>query len=150
MHASPYNLTVFVLFTFSASSVAILVGATLQAMTEWRLLYQPGPTMVISSSMFVPCSPLPFFYAGAVFGAILSGAVNTIFGFQLSMAFFDGVVISGLLTITFPIYSTWHMIIGGSLILGIGVGALTAIVPAYVGEISHPKFRGTNSSLSIS
>ncbi|XP_060836262.1 solute carrier family 2, facilitated glucose transporter member 3-like [Rhopalosiphum padi] len=81
------------------------------------------------------------FTAGAVIGALLSGPVWRLFDSRLGMEFSDTVLIGGLSIVTLPVTST-ELMVASRLLLGICSGAMSAIVPAYVGEISHPKFRG--------
>lgn len=88
------------------------------------------------------------FAIGAVIGTLLAGPAYKLFDKRLGMAFFDAVLNISLFAITFPIGST-ALIVAGRLILGIRSGALSAIVPAYVGEISQPKFQGISYIIHI-
>ncbi|XP_027853963.2 facilitated trehalose transporter Tret1-2 homolog [Aphis gossypii] len=139
-----------IISALTASSVAMIIGAIIREV-EWpSLLLQPGSEIFVSP--IVGDGPwwslTAFLFAvGAVIGALFAGpALVKRFDKRLGMAFFDAVLNIGLFAITFPFEST-ALIVAGRLILGIGSGALSAIVPAYVGEISEPKIRGRSSVL---
>lgn len=129
----------------------MIIGAITREV-EWpSLLPQPGSEIFVSP--IVGDGPwwslTAFLFAvGAVIGTLLAGPVCKLFDKRLGMAFFDAVLNIGLFAITFPFGST-ALMVAGRLILGIGSGALSAIVPAYVGEISQPKFRGISYIIHI-
>lgn len=82
------------------------------------------------------------FGIGAVIGALPAGTVSNIVGRRYSMILFELFVIVGWgFLILFN--AIWMLIIGRTL-QGIGVGALCAIIPTYVGEISQPHIRGNH------
>ncbi|XP_026811149.1 solute carrier family 2, facilitated glucose transporter member 3-like [Rhopalosiphum maidis] len=129
---------------FTVLSVAMAIGIIIRQMEWSSLIPQPEsqifPSSISGADLWCSLSPI-FFVAGAVIGALLSGPVWRCFDSRLSMAFFDTVLIGGLSIVTLPVTST-ELMVASRLLLGIGSGAMSAIVPAYVGEISHPKFRG--------
>jgi len=88
------------------------------------------------------------FAVGAVIGTLFAGPALKLFDKRLGMAFFDAVLNISLFAITFPIGSTAFIVAGRLIILGIGSGALSAIVP-YIGEISQPKFQGISYIIHI-
>ncbi|XP_026811287.1 facilitated trehalose transporter Tret1-like [Rhopalosiphum maidis] len=110
------------------------IGVIIQQM-EWSSLIP-----IFGGGLWCSLSPIVF-VSGAVIGALLSGLVWRRFDSRLGMAFFDAVLVGGLCIVTLPVTLT-ELMVAGRLLLGIGSGAMSAIVPAYVGEISHPKFRG--------
>lgn len=80
------------------------------------------------------------FGIGAVIGALPAGMVSNMIGRRYSMILFELFIIAGWsLLILFS--AVWMLIVGRTL-QGLGVGALCAIIPTYVGEISQPHIRG--------
>jgi len=129
---------------FSVSSVAMIIGVIMRQL-EWSSLLPQTGSQIFSSPIsddgpWWSLSPVVF-VVGAIHGALLAGLGWKRFCNRFGMAFFDVVLIVGLFAVSFPVKSTELMVVG-RLLLGTGSGGMSAIVPAYVGEISHPKFRG--------
>jgi len=129
---------------FSVSSVAMIIGVIMRQV-EWSSLLPQRGSQIFSSPIsgdgpWWSFSPVLFVF-GAIHGALLAGLGWKRFCNRLGMVFFDAILIVGLFAVSFPVRSTELMVVG-RLLLGTGSGGLSAIVPAYVGEISHPKFRG--------
>jgi MFS family permease len=117
------------------------IGVIIRQM-EWSSLIP-----ISGGGLWCSLSPIVF-VAGAVIGALLSGPVWRRLDSRLGMAFFDAVLVGGLCIVTLPVTLT-ELMVAGRLLLGIGSGAMSAIVPAYVGEISHPKFRGIFLTINV-
>lgn len=81
------------------------------------------------------------FGIGAALGALPAGYVSGLFGRRTSMMLFEGFLIVGWIILVMPM-SVWMLSVG-RVLQGVGVGALCAIIPSYVGEIADPKMRGT-------
>ncbi|CAH1707558.1 unnamed protein product [Aphis gossypii] len=133
----------------TVSSVAMIIGIIMRQV-EWSSLLPQRGSQIFSSSIsgygpWWSFSPVLFVF-GAIHGALLAGLGWRRFCNRLGMVFFDAILIVGLFAVSFPVRSTELMVVG-RLLLGTGSGGLSAIVPAYVGEISHPKFRGRLSAL---
>ncbi|KAL4143709.1 hypothetical protein QTP88_006006 [Uroleucon formosanum] len=80
------------------------------------------------------------FGIGAALGALPAGYVSRVFGRPASMMLFEGFLLVGWAMLVFPT-SVW-MLSAGRMMQGIGVGALCAIIPSYIGEIAEPRMRG--------
>ncbi|XP_050531566.1 facilitated trehalose transporter Tret1-like isoform X1 [Daktulosphaira vitifoliae] len=87
------------------------------------------------------------FGIGAAFGALPAGTVAKIFGRCKSMVIFELFMCLGWLFLTIP-RAVWMLIVG-RILQGIGVGALCAVIPSYVGEISQASVRGNLQSTFI-
>ncbi|XP_050531568.1 facilitated trehalose transporter Tret1-like isoform X3 [Daktulosphaira vitifoliae] len=85
------------------------------------------------------------FGIGAAFGALPAGTVAKIFGRCKSMVIFELFMCLGWLFLTIP-RAVWMLIVG-RILQGIGVGALCAVIPSYVGEISQASVRGRLGSM---
>lgn len=136
---------------FLASLVAMTIGATMRE-AEWSSLDPQSGRLEILRSPVVAVGGGPsesimsaylLFIVGGVIGALLAGPAWKCCGNRLGMAIFDAVLVSGLIAVTCPVGPTSLIVLIGRLFLGIGSGALTAIVPIHVAEISNPKIRGT-------
>lgn len=89
-----------------------------------------------------------FFGLGVVCGALLAGVSLSLIGRRCSMALYDVLLTYGLVIHVVP-HAAWWLAICSRLFLGIAVGALSAIIPIYVYEISQPKLKSEriNSTL---
>ncbi|XP_050535057.1 facilitated trehalose transporter Tret1-like [Daktulosphaira vitifoliae] len=85
------------------------------------------------------------FGIGAAIGALPAGSVASVLGRCLSMVVFEIFIFIGWLCLIIP-KAVW-MLNTGRVLQGIGVGALCALIPAYVGEISEPAIRGSLCSI---
>jgi len=80
------------------------------------------------------------FGIGAALGALPAGYVSRMFGRPASMMLFEGFLLVGWVMLVLPT-SVW-MLSAGRMMQGIGVGALCAVIPSYIGEIAEPRMRG--------
>ncbi|XP_050435727.1 facilitated trehalose transporter Tret1-2 homolog [Adelges cooleyi] len=80
------------------------------------------------------------FGIGAAIGALPAGSMAKLMGRCMSMVVFEIVLFGGWVCLIVP-RGVWMLNLGRTL-QGIGVGALCAVIPMYVGEISEPTIRG--------
>lgn len=80
------------------------------------------------------------FGIGIAISVIPSGAVSSVFGYKVSLIMSEIFVLFGWIIIAFPIIK--HSVYIGRILQGVGSGAMCAIIPAYVGEISEADIRG--------
>jgi len=82
------------------------------------------------------------FGIGAALGALPAGYVSKMIGRPGSMMLFEGFLLVGWVMLVLPT-SVW-VLHAGRMMQGIGVGALCAVIPSYVGEIAEPRMRGAS------
>ncbi|XP_015379721.1 PREDICTED: facilitated trehalose transporter Tret1-2 homolog isoform X1 [Diuraphis noxia] len=132
------------------SQAIITVIAALGAIATGTILGWSSP----AQNMFdADESPFPFevtgkdaqmfssvFGIGAALGALPAGYVSRVFGRLVSMMLFEGFLLVGWTMLVFPT-SVW-ILSAGRMMQGIGVGALCAVIPSYIGEIAESRMRG--------
>lgn len=102
-------------------------------------------TQLVDSPYFVAIdvglSHRLLFGIGTVLGALFAGLIFSPIGYRAGMVFMDVAMIAGLTITAVPDPIPW-MTTSSRMCVGISVGALSVVIPTYVGEVSHPKIRG--------
>ncbi|XP_050439145.1 facilitated trehalose transporter Tret1-like [Adelges cooleyi] len=131
-----------VIATLGALAMGIIIGwsSPAEEMLEKGKFDLPFKVTVSDTQLYGS-----MFGVGAAFGALPAGYIGKLLGRCLSMAVFEMFLVFGWICLTFP-KGVW-MLIAGRVLLGIGVGALCAVIPSYVGEISQPHVRGSLGSM---
>ncbi|XP_050435943.1 facilitated trehalose transporter Tret1-like isoform X2 [Adelges cooleyi] len=136
--------------TSQLRQVYAATAATLGAMLMGMVIGWSSPAVgFLESGNFY--SPFPvtkddtqiygsIFGIGATIGALPAGSVANIIGRCMSMVVFEIIFIVGWICLAIP-RGVWMLNLGRTL-QGIGAGALCAVIPMYVGEISEPNIRG--------
>jgi len=101
------------------------------------LLIEKGSLDITAEEIKTYCS---LFGMGAIIGALPAGKVASAIGNRHSMILFEAFVVLGWTLLT-VLYATWMLILG-TILQGFGTGALCAIIPTYIGEISQDHVRG--------
>ncbi|XP_050436235.1 facilitated trehalose transporter Tret1-like isoform X3 [Adelges cooleyi] len=131
------------------------IVATLGAMAMGTVIgWSSSAVGMLESGNF----PLPFvvtkfdtqtyssvFGIGAAIGALPAGSVAQLMGRCLSMVVFEIFVLAGWICLSIPT-GVWMLNLGRTL-QGVGIGALCAVIPTYVAEISQPSIRGSLGAL---
>lgn len=113
---------------------AIISGALLFIKEEFEL------------SSFEQSSVVSVLLLGAIAGALLSGRISDRIGrrrllFALGVIFFVGIAIAALAT-------GYLMMLIGRIVMGVGVGGVSAVVPSYLSEVSPAQIRGRMLTLN--
>lgn len=115
-----------------------------------------GWTLILASSVLIEKDLLPeitaekfqnycsLFGMGAIIGSLPAGKVTSMIGNRYGMILFEVFVISGWLLLIM-LNAVWMLILG-TILKGIGIGALCTIIPVYIGEISQKHIRGKYQS----
>lgn len=142
-----YNLCI----TFPATLGAVTVG--LLPVEMWL---PPGSENMPENSTTMLTLPFTgievilriqaFFGIGVVCGALLASVSLQLIGQRSSMVLYDVVLTYSLAIYVWPGEALW-LAIGNRICMGIAVGALSAIIPNYVCEMSHHKLKSISSVL---
>lgn len=117
--------------------IGVMTGALPFLKTDWGLTNATLVGWVTSAVMF-----------GAIFGAAIAGELADRFGRRRlillsSLIFAIGSILCGFS----PDHGTYYLI-GMRIFLGLAVGAASALVPAYMSEMSPAKLRGSLSGIN--
>lgn len=118
--------------------IGVMTGALPFLQTDWNLSGQAVVIGLITSSVML----------GAIFGGASAGSLSDKFG-RRNMILASAVifVVGSLLSAMSPDNGTIFLIISRT-ILGIAVGAASALVPAYMSEMAPAKIRGRLSGIN--
>ncbi len=83
---------------------------------------------------------------GALIGAFLGGFIADQFGRKKTLFFTLFLFLIGILCLT--IAGSFHMLLTGRFIVGLGIGIASLAVPLYIAEVSPPESRGALVSLN--
>jgi sugar porter (SP) family MFS transporter len=81
-----------------------------------------------------------FLLAGAATGAIGAGRVSDRIGRQPTILVTAAAFLAGILAAAFS--PTFPVLLAGQVVIGLGVGSASMVVPLYIGEAAPPRFRG--------
>ncbi|XP_050435947.1 facilitated trehalose transporter Tret1-like [Adelges cooleyi] len=123
--------------TLGAMLMGMVIGWSSPAVgfLESGNFYSPFPVSKADTQIYGSV-----FGIGATIGALPAGSVANIIGRCMSMVVFEIIFIVGWICLAIP-RGVWMLNLGRTL-QGIGAGALCAVIPMYVGEISEPNIRG--------
>lgn len=82
---------------------------------------------------------------GNLWGALIAAPIANRFGRRRSISYWSLVYIVGLV-VQISAEDKWYQITAGRLVGGLGIGALSILVPLYVSESSPTHVRGTTVS----
>ncbi len=81
-----------------------------------------------------------FLLAGAAIGAIGAGRVSDCIGRQRTILITAAVFMAGVLAAAFS--PAFVILLAAQVVIGLGVGSASMVVPMYIGEAAPPRFRG--------
>ena len=81
-----------------------------------------------------------FLLAGATVGAIGAGRVSDRIGRQRTILVTAALFLAGVLTAAFS--PSFLVLLAAQVVIGLGVGSASMVVPMYIGEAAPPQFRG--------
>ena len=84
--------------------------------------------------------------AGCLFGALSGGSLSDKFGRKAILTVSEILLLVSAVGCGFFSHGAWPLVVYRFL-AGLGVGALSAVIPAYISEISVARWRGTLVSL---
>lgn len=118
--------------------IGVMTGALPFLQSDWNLAGEAGVIGMITSSVML----------GAIVGGALAGTLSDRLG-RRKMILISAIVfvIGSLLSASSPDGGTTYLIIS-RIILGLAVGAASALVPAYMSEMSPAKLRGRLSGIN--
>lgn len=127
--------------TFAATLGAVATGVILGWSSSAQVMLETDSLVTFQVTNKDTQTFSSVFGIGAALGALPAGYVSGLFGRRTSMMLFEGFLLVGWIILVMPM-SVWMLSVG-RVLQGVGVGALCAIIPSYVGEIAEPKMRGT-------
>lgn len=136
----------FFFFSVTATLGAIATGTILGWSSPAQVMFESGaahtPFAVTDKDVQTFSS---VFGIGATVGAVPAGYVSGAFGCQAAMMLSEAFLLVGWVMLVAPAYP-W-MLSAGRVMQGVGVGALCAVIPSYVGEISESRLRGNRNDI---
>ncbi|RCH85185.1 myo-inositol transporter [Rhizopus stolonifer] len=83
---------------------------------------------------------------GAIFGGLFAGPLSDRFGRKPLVLYASGIFIIG--SAMLALADTYNMLLLGRLVVGLGVGMASMIIPVYISEVAPKNFRGRLSTLN--
>ncbi|KAJ1770288.1 hypothetical protein LPJ74_003349 [Coemansia sp. RSA 1843] len=141
MPASPPRFVFFVVFCITIGGLlfgydtGVISGALVVIKDEWDLSNTQQEFIVGGTTL------------GAIVGGLFAGVFADRWGRRIITFLASLVFILGALIMTFSKH--YSVLIGGRVVVGLGVGAASMVVPIYIGELAPKEFRGRLVTLNV-
>ncbi|KAJ2622418.1 hypothetical protein GGI25_004134 [Coemansia spiralis] len=141
MAAPPPRFVFFVVFCITIGGLlfgydtGVISGALVVIKDEWNLSNTQQEFIVGGTTL------------GAIAGGLFSGVFADRWGRRIITFLSSLVFILGALIMTFS--NHYSVLIGGRVVVGLGVGAASMVVPMYIGELAPKEFRGRLVTLNV-
>ncbi|KAJ2551928.1 hypothetical protein EV175_003504 [Coemansia sp. RSA 1933] len=141
MAAAPPRFVFFVVFCITIGGLlfgydtGVISGALVVIKQEWELNSTQQEFIVGGTTL------------GAIGGGLFAGYFADRWGRRVITFLASLVFILGALIMTFSKH--YSVLIGGRVVVGLGVGAASMVVPIYIGELAPKEFRGRLVTLNV-
>ncbi|KAJ2612873.1 hypothetical protein H4S08_002497, partial [Coemansia sp. RSA 1365] len=141
MAARPPSFVFFVVFCITIGGLlfgydtGVISGALVVIKDEWELSSTQQEFIVAGTTL------------GAIVGGLFSGYFADRWGRRIITLISSLVFIFGALLMTFS--TGYAMLVGGRVVVGLGVGAASMVVPIYIGELAPKELRGRLVTLNV-
>ncbi|KAJ2778261.1 hypothetical protein H4R18_004708 [Coemansia javaensis] len=141
MAGRPPRFVFFVVFCITIGGLlfgydtGVISGALVVIKDEWGLTSTQQEFIVAGTTL------------GAIGGGLAAGLLADRWGRRMLTLLSSVVFIAGALVMTFS--GHYAVLIAGRVVVGLGVGAASMVVPVYIGELAPREFRGRLVTLNV-